>query len=453
MNKRTKVLHVGTSTRAHILAESLSHGRLGFENHLICEVDNPGLRAVAASIAVGPCDDVEFVARVAAEVKPDFCLPGSEAPLAVGVVDRLLAMGVPSVGPERALAQLEASKAFTRRLLTDFAIPGNPDYRVFEDEAGVLSYLRELGAFVVKPDGLTGGKGVKVSGDHLASAEEGLAYCLELFAAGGTVVVEERLLGEEFSLQSFCDGQTLADMPPAQDHKRLGVGDTGPNTGGMGSYSCEDHLLPFLGREDLRRASEINRAVAAALREKTGRPYKGVLYGNFMLTAAGIRLVEYNARFGDPEVMNVLAILETDFGDICQAIIEGGLGGLAVTFARRATVCKYVVPQGYPRNPVRGERIGLPTIDNRGEDERMYYGAVTGTAEDLRLTGSRAMAFVGIGDSLAQAEERAEAGAAAVTGPVFHRSDIGGAELVARRVEHMRQLRQARSTGAVRQSA
>jgi len=452
MNKPTKVLHVGKSCRAHILAESLSRSRLDIENHLVCEVENPGLRAVSSSIVVGPCDDPEFVAGVAAEVKPDYCLPGPEEPLAAGVVDRLLEMGIPSVGPQQALAKLEASKAFTRRLLTDFRIPGNPDYRVFEEESGVLTYLRELGEFVVKPDGLTGGKGVKVSGDHLRTAEDGLAYCHELFAAGGAVVVEEKLLGEEFTLQSFCDGQTLADMPPVQDHKRLEIGDRGPNTGGMGSYSCEDHLLPFLSREDLRHASEINRAVAAALREKTGIPYKGVLYGSFMLTAAGVRVVEYNARFGDPEVMNVLSTLETDFGDICQAIIEGKLDRLPVTFARRATVCKYVVPRGYPRNPVKDQRIGLPNIDNRGDDRRMYYGAVAGSADDLRLTGSRAMAFVGMGDSLAEAERRAEAGAAAVSGPVFHRSDIGGAELIGRRVDHMRALREA-ANGQVRQFA
>lgn len=452
MKKQTRVLHVGTSSRAHILAESLSHSRLGIQNHLVCDVRNPGLEAVSTSIFVGPCDDVDYVAEVAAKVRPDFCLPGPEGPLAAGVVDRLLQMGVPSVGPQRALARLEASKAFTRRLLTDFDIPGNPEYRVFENESGILAYLRRLGDFVVKPDGLTGGKGVKVSGDHLRSPEEGLSYCRELLVAGGGVIIEEKLLGEEFTLQSFCDGGTLVDMPPVQDHKRLLPEDRGPNTGGMGSYSCENHLLPFLTREDLCRASEINRRVAAALEKAAGERYKGILYGSFMLTAEGVRVVEYNVRFGDPEVMNVLSILETDFGEVCRAIIEGTLDRLSVSFAPRATVCKYVVPTGYPTNPVRG-RISLPNLDNGGDELRMYYGAVEGAADDLRLTGSRSMAFVGMGDSLPEAETRAEAGAAAVVGPVFHRPDIGTSDLVRRRIDHMRQLREQRSRRATRQFA
>jgi phosphoribosylamine--glycine ligase len=170
-----------------------------------------------------------------------------------------------------------------------------------------------------------------------------------------------------------------------------------------------------------------------------------------MLTAAGVRVVEYNARFGDPEVMNVLSILETDFGEICQAIIGGTLDRLPVTFARRASVCKYVVPRGYPANPIHDERVELPKIDNRGDDQRMYYGAVSGTEDDLRLTGSRAMAFVGMGDTLAQAAELAERGAAAVKGPVNHRRDIGSPELIHRRIDHMRELREAK--GQVRQVA
>jgi phosphoribosylamine--glycine ligase len=454
MTKPTKVLHVGKSSRAHVLAETILRSRWPVENHMLCEAGNPGLEAVSKSIVVGPCADPDFVAEYARKVRPDFCIPGPEETLAAGVVDRLLEMGIPSVGPVKELARLEASKSFARSLLGEFDIPGNPDYRVFDGEDGLLAYLRDLGDFVVKPDGLSGGKGVRVSGDHMRSAEDGLAYCRELFAAGGRVVVEEKLLGEEFTLQSFCDGRSVAHTIPVQDHKRRSAGDEGPNTGGMGSYSCEDHLLPFLAPEDLALAGQINERVANALRLKTGKSYKGILYGSYIITASGLKVIEYNVRFGDPEVMNVLSLLETDFVDVCRAIINGTLHELPVSFARKATVCKYVVPDGYPEDPVRNVAIELPAIDNRKDDLKMYYGAVeTGPNGDLLLTGSRAVAFVGIADTLSQAEQRAEEGAASVVGPVSHRHDIGRATLIRSRIEHMRALRGEVTEATARQFA
>ncbi|HEV2365738.1 MAG TPA: phosphoribosylamine--glycine ligase [Caulobacteraceae bacterium] len=441
MSKPIRVLHVGKSGRAHVLAEAVFRSAGPVENTILCDVTNPGLRAVAKEVIVGRCDDPGWVAKVAAEVEPDLCIPGPEEPLAAGVVDRLLEMGIPSVGPCRKQAQLESSKAFTRSLLDEFGIPGNPRFRIFAGEEGLGRYLRELGDYVVKPDGLTGGKGVRLSGDHLPEVEDAVRYCRELFAGGGRVVIEEKLLGEEFTLQSFCDGRSLAHMIPAQDHKRKGEGDTGPNTGGMGSYSCADQLLPFLERAQVEAAQEINTRVAAAVREKTGKPYKGILYGSFIRTRDGVRVIEYNARFGDPEVMNVLSVLETDFLEICLAIVRGQLERTPVAFAPKATVCKYVVPEGYPEAPVKGAAIRLPAIDNSDPAERMYYGAVKdGPGGELLMTGSRAVAFVGIGDTLAEAERRAEAGAAAVQGPVWHRRDIGAAALIARRVEHMGEL-------------
>src|SRR5439155_258251 len=152
------------------------------------------------------------------------------------------------------------------------------------------------------------------------------------------------------------------DMVVVQDHKRAFDGDTGPNTGGMGSYSCEDHCLPFLLPGHVQEASAINAAVAAASQEETGQKYKGILYGGFMATRDGIRLLEYNARFGDPETMNVLSLLETDLVDICEAIIEEKLDELPISFQRKATVCKYVVPEGYPDRPVKGARIALNAV-------------------------------------------------------------------------------------------
>ena len=385
---------------------------------------------------------IQDVLAAAREHKPDFVFVGPEAPLAAGVVDALATeLGIPCVGPTQSLARLESSKAFTRELVARHAIPGNPEFRVFRTPEGVDEYCRELGEFVVKPDGLTGGKGVKVSGTHLGSPREAAQYAAELFREGHpAVVVEERLDGEEFSLQSFCDGVHVADMVVVQDHKRAHEGDRGPNTGGMGSYSCADHRLPFLTEEHQRAASGINAAVAAAIAKETGAPYRGILYGGFMVTRQGVRLLEYNARFGDPEALNVLSLLTTDLVDISEAIIRGTLDRVPVEFAPLASVCKYVVPRGYPERPVRGERISLARVPASSAQLRHYFASVDQTAEGLIMTGSRAIGFVGIAADLDEAERVAEEAASAVEGPVEHRRDIGTRALIDARCEHVRRL-------------
>jgi phosphoribosylamine---glycine ligase len=399
----------------------------------------------------------EAVSAAVAQHHPDVVVVSPEAPLALGVVDHLWSrLGIPSVGPTQRLARLESSKAFTRTLLATHGIPGNPRYRVFTSadgggEAAIKGYLEELGEFVVKPDGLTGGKGVKVWGDHLHSIAEALEYCRELLSVPeARVVIEEKLDGEEFSLQSFCDGTHVVHMPLVQDHKRAYDGDTGPNTGGMGSYSCADLSLPFVSPEVLATARDINARIPEALFKETGERYKGVLFGGFMATKDGVRLLEYNARFGDPESLNVLSILDTDFADICEAIIDGTLDKLPVRFRSAATVCKYIVPQGYPNKPVSGDqaRVDLSSVPKESASLRIYHAAVepvaganAGSANEVIMTGSRAIAFVGIADTLPEAEAITERACGAVQGKVFHRKDIGTAALVQQRIDHMHALR------------
>jgi phosphoribosylamine--glycine ligase len=382
----------------------------------------------------------QILAR-AREENPDFVIVGPEEPLADGIVDSLQELGIPCVGPTRSLARLESSKAFTRELLKKHNIPGNPEYRVFSSVTGVEQYLEQLGEYVVKPDGLTGGKGVKLSGAHLFSNQQAVSYCDELFRSGhAAVVIEEKLEGEEFSLQSFCDGINTADMVIVQDHKRAHEGDTGPNTGGMGSYSCPDHSLPFLRLDQVKEASSINSAVARALIAETGQKFKGILYGGFMLTANGVRLLEYNARFGDPETMNVLSLLETDLVDICEVIIDEKLNQLPIRFQKKATVCKYVVPEGYPDNPIKGAEIDLSAVPGESPNLRIYRAAVEERGGKLYMTGSRAIAIVGIGTTLTEAEQIAERAASSVKGSVFHRKDIGTEKLIQKRIQHVRIL-------------
>jgi len=242
--------------------------------------------------------------------------------------------------------------------------------------------------------------------------------------------------GEEFSLMAFVDGENVIGMPAVQDHKFAYEGDTGPFTGGMGSISDSNHLLPFMGRQEYDSALDIMRQVVDAMKRE-GLDYKGILYGGFMLTREGAKIMEFNARFGDPEAMNVLPLLKTDFLDVCDAIINGRFDKMRIEFEKKATVCKYVVPNGYPSNPVKGQRIA---IGNTGK-ARIYYASVDQQNNETVLAGSRAIGCVGNAASLAEAERVAENAARSINGPVFHRPDIGTPQLVRKRVEHMRKLR------------
>jgi phosphoribosylamine--glycine ligase len=439
----TDTLVVGKSNPiVEALARSPKRRRL----YVISDHANPGLKNMADDVMVGMTKDPKVVVDYAKQVKPDFAVIGSEEPLEQGVADALEAIGIPCVGPKKRTAALEYSKAFTRELLSKYGIPGNPKYQIFRNFDNLEEYLRTLDTYVIKPDGLTGGKGVKVFGEHFSTLAQATAYCKELFEVGHkAVIIEERLDGEEFSFQSFFDGKHIAHTIPVQDHKRALDDDKGANTGGMGSYSCADHLLPFLTREDVAEAENINRLVGEALLKETGQEYKGILYGGFMITRDGLRVIEYNSRFGDPEVMNVLPLLENDFVDVCQAIIDGTLDRLNIQFRRQATVCKYLVPRGYPDKSAmtNGGSIDVSAVGQSpelGNKLRMYYAAVDEDQGKITLSDSRSLAFVGIADTLFEAERIAEAAASSVKGPVFHRRDIGTSQLIQKRVDHVNQL-------------
>ena len=226
-------------------------------------------------------------------------------------------------------------------------------------------------------------------------------------------------------------------MPAVQDHKRAYEGDIGPNTGGMGTYSDANHSLPFLNEEDINMAHSINVSTAKALKDKFGEGYKGVLYGGFISTANGVKLIEYNARLGDPEAMNVLPLLDSCFIDICNGIVDGNLSHVDVQFKAKATVCKYAVPQGYPDNPIRGVPIEISDVQN---PEQLFYASVDIKDGQLILAGSRAVAAVGIADNISSAEEIAEKNISAIKGPVFHRTDIGTNKLIQNKLDHMLSL-------------
>ena len=435
-----KILVIGNGAREHAIALALKRSPQEPEIFVYMKSKNPGMARIAKDSALGKLDDFSALGSFVEKVEPDFAFIGPEGPLSSGVVDFLEGISVKSVGPVKELAKLETSKAWTRNLLKKYDIPGNIKFGVFKGMDGVREFLAELGEFVVKPDGLTGGKGVKVSGDHLHGVDDAAKYCEEVLGEHECVVIEEKLVGEEFSLQCFVDGRHVKATPPVQDHKRLLVGDRGPNTGGMGSYSCSDHLLPFLTKEEVEQATRIVQQTCDAIKQETGQEYKGIMYGGFILTRNGLKLLEYNARLGDPEAMNILPILKTDFVQVCEAVVNGNLDEISMEFEDKATVCKYVVPDGYPTNPASGEKI---EIDESDPQASVYYASVDQREDGLYMTGSRAIAFVGIGPEISDAEKTAEEAIISVKGPVTHRPDIGTPELLQKRVDHMNEIRSA----------
>jgi len=433
------ILVIGSGAREHAIVRAVEQSPKNKKIFCLGSNVNPGIAELCSDFTVANINHTQTITDYAEKKAADLAIIGPENPLAIGVADALWDVGVKVVGPMKDLAQIETSKAFARDLLTDYNIPGNPKYKTFSSLGGVTEFLNELGEnYVVKFDGLAGGKGVKVSGDHLHSHDDAKVYCQELVEKGGIFVIEEKLIGQEFSLMSFCDGETLKHMPAVQDHKRAYDGDTGPNTGGMGTYSDGDHSLPFLTKNDVNQAHEINIATAKALKNKFGYGYKGVLYGGFIATADGVKLIEYNARFGDPEAMNVLSLLESDFIEICNGITDCRLNQVNVHFKNKATVCKYAVPEGYPDNPVKGEAIDLSNIDN---PDTLFYASVDIHNGQLIEAGSRTVAVVGIAETISAAEQIAEKEVSTVGGPLFHRADIGTDVLVQQRVEQMELLR------------
>jgi len=439
-----RVLLIGNGAREHAIAEAVKRSRHAPLLFSYMKGNNPGIAALSEKISIGNYGDLQAICRFAGDNRVDFAIVGPEDPLNNGVVDALKKNGIPSVGPTQKLAQLETSKSFTRNLLGKYGIPGNPKFRVFTSLDGIEEFLRELDGIVVKPDGLTGGKGVMVQGDHFQTAEEALQYCRDVLAEHASVIIDEKLEGEEFSLQCLSDGKTVVATPPVQDHKRRFVDDKGPNTGGMGSYSCEDHSLPFMTRKEVEEGLAITQKVAEAIYKETGEYYKGVMYAGFMITKDGIRLLEYNARFGDPEAMNILPLLRTDFIDLCRAVIDGTLDRLPVEFEKKATVCKYIVPRGYglPKDhPDAGTTSEKIEVGNVG-GARLYYASVDKRDDGLYMSTSRAIGVVGIADTLEDAETVAEKAVSAFKGPVAHRPDIGTKPLIEKRIQHMKKIRQ-----------
>jgi len=447
-----RVLLVGGGGREHAIARAVAPD---CELYACASNRNPGIADLAEETRSIDETDAEGIVAFAEGIEATLAVIGPESALAAGVADALDDAGIHTFGPGAEAARIETDKAYQRRFMREEGIPGCPDFETFDDVGAACEYIDDYdGDLAVKPAGLTGGKGVRVTGDQVTKAEA-KAYLRD--ADYDRVVLEERLVGEEFTVQAFVasegsetpratgrspvtDGEVRV-TPAVQDHKRAYEGDEGPNTGGMGSYSDAAPALPFMDEADYDAAVEILEATVDALPE-----YEGVLYGQFMLTADGVRVVEFNARFGDPEAMNTLPVMETPFLDVLTAARDGdALPNLS--FAPRATVCKYAVPAGYPTDPEAGSRIDVDegsvarAAEGTGGDALLFYASVDSREDGLYTTTSRAFAVVGIADTIAAAEGIAEDALSAAGDGLRIRHDVGTEALVQRRIDHVEDLR------------
>jgi phosphoribosylamine--glycine ligase len=426
------------------MARALAEG--GAELYTVMKNKNPGIRRLSEDVLLASETDIEKVALYARMKAVELACVGPESPLETGLVDLLEKEGIRCAAPTKAAARLETSKEFMRSLMARHNLPGRIEHWVFSDIGEVKKFISGYDrGIAVKPVGLTGGKGVKITGDQLLSKADVLAYASEVLdkKVGGQakVVIEEKAEGEEFTLQAFSDGKTVSPMPAVQDHKRAWEGDLGPNTGGMGSYSQEDHLLPFLKKEEYDEGVRIIRKTVEAL-SADGTPFRGPIYGQFMLTRDGPKVIEFNARFGDPEAMNVLSLVESNFLEVCRDMADGRLGGARASFSKLATVCKYVVPVGYGVESRTGSEIIVDEKAVESEGARLYYAAVNEKEPGKVLTTtSRAIGVVGIAGDIGAAEARCERALGHLKGDFFVRHDIGRPEALRKKREHMERVR------------
>ncbi len=396
------ILVLGSGGREHAIAWALNKSPKC--EKLYVAPGNGGTAGFAENVGGLNAEDGAAVLAFAQEHAIDLVVIGPEAPLVAGVADVLRAEGIPVFGPDAQGAQLEGSKTFCKEFMMRHNLP-TAEYLSTSDEAAAHAYIDEKGApIVVKADGLAAGKGVVVA----QTAEEAHAAVTECFAgafgdAGSTVVVEECLTGPECSMLAFVSAGKAYCMAPSQDHKRAYDGDEGPNTGGMGAYSP----VPIVTDEELARMEEVMAQAAAATAEEFDHDYRGVLYGGFMLTPAGPKLLEYNARFGDPETQVVLPRLNSDLVDVMLAVAEGRPDDIELEWADKWAVTVVLASEGYPRAYEKGKVItGIDAADAL-DDVKVYHAGTAMRDGQLVTSGGRVLNVTAMGESFQSARELA----------------------------------------------
>ncbi|MGB8842858.1 MAG: phosphoribosylamine--glycine ligase [Aliidongia sp.] len=417
-----RVLVVGSGGREHALCWAIAASPLC--DALFCAPGNAGIAAVAECRAVAALDFAGLLALARSE-RIDFVVVGPEAPLVAGLVDHLEAHGIRCFGPNAAAAVLEGSKGFTKDLCAKYGIPTAAYLRTADAEAAKAEIRRRGAPIVVKADGLAAGKGVVVaqSVDEALAAVDALMLDRKFGAAGAELVIEEALVGEEVSFFALVDGAHAVPLASAQDHKAVGDGDIGANTGGMGAYSPAPALSPALERAVMERI--IRPTLDGMARE--GRPFKGVLFAGLMLTADGPQLIEYNTRFGDPECEVLLRRLKSDLLPALVAVRDGALDTISLSWDARAALGVVLAAEGYPEAPRIGTAIaGLDTAIATDPAIEIFHAGTKLAAGTLVADGGRVLVVTALGDSVAEAQQLAYRAVDAIEWPGgFCRRDIG----------------------------
>ncbi len=416
-----RVLVIGGGAREHALCWKLAASPL--LTALFCAPGNPGIAAVAPCLS-GNVDDIPGLVALARREAIDLVVPGPEGPLVAGIVDAMAAAGIRCFGPNAAAARLEGSKSFTKEICDAAGIP-TAAWRRFTDAAAARAYLATLkDPPVVKADGLAAGKGVVVAATH-AEARAAIADFMEvgrLGAAGRELVLEERLIGEEASLFALCDGEHAIAFGAAQDHKAVGEGDTGPNTGGMGAYGPPPALTPALEQ------AAMERIVRPALAEmaRRGTPFRGILFAGLMLTADGPKLIEFNVRFGDPECEVLMLRLRSDLLAALLAAMDGELAHYDVRWSTEAAMAVVMAARGYPGKPATGGAIAGLEAAGAVPGVQVFHAGTAMRGGALVASGGRVLAVSATGATLAEAARAAYAAVGKVVwADGFCRRDIG----------------------------
>ena len=414
-----KVLIVGGGGREHAICWKLAQSPKVTE--LFCAPGNGGIGQIAQCVDI-KATDVEGMVRWAKDNAMDFVVVAPDDPLALGMVDALEEAGIPAFGPRKNAAVIEASKAFSKELMKKYHIP-TAKYETFTDLDAACAYVKEQGApIVVKADGLALGKGVTVA----QTTEEALSALREMMAdgkfgaSGSTVVIEECMTGPEVTVLAFCDGEHVRPMVSSRDHKRAFDGDKGPNTGGMGAITPAPGYTPELAQ---RCMDEIFLPTIAALKAE-GRPFKGVLYFGLMLTPDGPKVVEYNARFGDPECQAVLSLLDGDLLDIMLACRNGTLDQVKYSWKKQAACCLVLASGGYPVEYKKG--CPITGLEEAGKAAVVFHAGTAEKDGQIVTSGGRVLGVTALGETLEQAIDGAYAAAKPIQFQDMHfRRDIG----------------------------
>ena len=415
------VLLVGSGGREHALAWKISQSPL--VDTLFAAPGNGGTALTATNVPLADTD-VAGLVDFAKSNAIGLVVAGPEAPLVAGLADALAEANIPCFGPDGYAAQLEGSKAFAKDIMRASGVP-TADYRVFTDYDSAKAFITAHALpMVVKADGLAAGKGVVVAKTHAEALEalDDMMVARSFGAAGDTVVVEDCIVGEEASFLAFCDGETVVPMPSCQDHKAVGEGDTGPNTGGMGAY-CPAPVLP--DTEWDRMAALVITPIVRTLAAK-GHPFKGILYAGLMMTAGGPMVLEYNVRFGDPECQPLLMRLESDIVPIMLACASGTLTPSLVAWSPKTALCVVLAAGGYPGSYPKGMVISGIEEAEKTPGAKVFVAGAKLEAGKLLTTGGRVLGVTALGDDLASAQANAYVAVSSVHFDTCHfRRDIG----------------------------